>query len=393
MGLNDMKMNAKIKKYSKELNLWGTKFLLRFLPHILPIKKNKVLFLSDYREKLGGNLGIVYEYLKDKDYKCVFSLKKARSVKRSMLEKMKLIYFLVTSEYILLEDMVAITSYMNVRKGQELVQLWHGPGAFKKFAFSRITNNKKVAIHAGYKKYTKAIVSSEQIRWCYAEAFGIEVDKVKATGFPRTDIFFDKKYIEDVKTKFYKLYPQLKEKKLILFAPTYRGEKVSDFSYDYSQLDFKKLYEYYHDEYVFAIKWHPMHYSNILSGKRRPPDFSEYGDFILDFSTYRDINDLLIVCDLLITDYSSVIFDYVLLNKPIIYFVYDLETYINKRGLYYDFGEYLYGDVAKNCDELIEKISHCEMFPEKREKFISRFMEACDGHSTEKTWKYICNKE
>lgn len=159
-------------------------------------------------------------------------------------------------------------------------------------------------------------------------------------------------------------------------------------------MDFDDLYNRYHDEYVFLVKWHPMYYNNIVLRKQNSPDFSKYKDFIFDFSNYRDINDLLIVCDLLITDYSSMIFDYALLNKPIIYFTYDLDDYTKYggRGLYFDFNEYVYGTVAKNYDELIKAIDNQDILLDERNAFIQKFMDACDGHSTEKTWNYIIEK-
>ena len=103
----------------------------------------------------------------------------------------------------------------------------------------------------------------------------------------------------------------------------------------------------------------------------------------------RDVNDLLIVTDILITDYSSVIFDYLLLNKPIIYYAYDLELYKQERGLYYDFEDYIYGLVAYNMDELIKAIKKPDMMNSKRNEFNEKFMKACDGKSTERVYDYI----
>ena len=106
-------------------------------------------------------------------------------------------------------------------------------------------------------------------------------------------------------------------------------------------------------------------------------------------SEERDINDLLLVTDILITDYSSLIFDYVFVNKPIIYYAYDLELYENDRGMYFPFNEYVYGEVAKNEEELLEAIKKENMEEEKRKVFIQKFVGACDGHSTEKTCRWI----
>ncbi|NLA70185.1 MAG: hypothetical protein GX852_03980, partial [Clostridiales bacterium] len=112
-------------------------------------------------------------------------------------------------------------------------------------------------------------------------------------------------------------------------------------------------------------------------------------DNIIDASDYSDINDLLIGSDILITDYSSVIFDYYLLNKPIVYYAYDIEEYKSGRGLYYDFEEYVYGKVATNNKELVEAILAEEQCNNLRDTFGKKFMSSCDGHATDRICKWI----
>ncbi len=361
---------------------------------IIKLKKNQVLFLSDVRADLGdANLAYIYNYLPD-NYVKVTSFKADRRVKRGFKEFIKTVYYMAVSKYILLDDFSTYTSYYHVRKGQELVQLWHGPGAYKKFGHSRADELGDIQhVHPGYKRYTKAIVTSEDIRWCYAEAFHIDISKVKATGFPRTDMFFNKKLMTEKRNELYKKYPYLKGKKVVLFAPTYRGTKVNDADYGFDQLDLDKIYKELKDDYIFIFKWHPAVYNNILNGTKKGYDLSKYKDFYYDLSADRDVNELLLVTDVLITDYSSIIFDWVLLNKPIVYFAYDKEDYENGRGLYFPFQEYIYGAVSKNTKELIAAIKKGDMLPKERKVFVNKFMKECDGHSTEKTYNWIFKGE
>ncbi len=383
-----------LKKFCRKIayNIFSTMSFICNM--IFPMKENKICFLSDVRSKLGGNLECVYNYMKGKDFILVTELKGDRRIHRGIKDTLILIYNLSTSHYILLDDISAAITLMKVRKNQEIIQLWHGPGAFKRFGWSRILNGENIkSIHKGYSKYTKAIVSGEGIKNCYSEAYRINVENIKATGFPRTDIFFDEEYILSVKKKFYEKYPGFINKKIILFAPTYRNTNVHDASYDFSTLDFEKLYYAFKDEYVFILKWHPALYNNIIRGLVETPDFLKYPDFYYDFSSYRDINDLLIICDVLVTDYSSVIFDYLLVNKPIVYYTYDLEEYTGYggRGLYFDFDEYVYGEIATDQEQLVEAIYKETYMPDKRKKFYDKFMSACDGHSTQKTCEWIFN--
>ena len=389
----------KIEKYIRRIRRVTNQVFIvifnRIFNIVMPLKKNRVLFLSDERQDLGGNLKAVYDFLPNSQYKKVVSLKANRNGKRGLKDKIKLIQYLSTSKYILLEDLVQATSHLKVRKGQELIQLWHGPGAFKRFGHSRESSDLK-NIHKGYKKYTRVITSSEAIRPCYAEAFAVSIDKVKATGIPRTDIFFDEQYIQNKKEELYHEYPFLKGKKVILFAPTYRGTQFTDAHYGIENLDLEEIYNQFSKQnYIFIFKWHPFLYNKIVETKTsKYNEYKEYPDFYYDLSKERDINDFLLIADILITDYSSVIFDYVLTNKPIIYFTYDYKDYVeNGRGLYFPFDEYVYGTVAKNSVELVKAIANPAMEEEKRKKFIEKFMSACDGKSTQNVVNWIFKQD
>lgn len=361
---------------------------LNFFFMIIPLKKNKVLFLSDQRDVLGGNLKCLYDSVDSKKYNKVLILKANNLTKRSKKDVIKLLYHITTSKYILLDDWNKTICMITRRKKQEIVQLWHGPGAFKTFGFSRVDRSKKVNKYTMHRNYTKAIVTSDKIRWCYAEGFGMDILNVRATGFPRTDCFFDKKYVSDIKKSFYDEYKEFKNKKIILFAPTYRGVNLAKATYDFDKIDFDKMYNELKDDYILIVKWHPAIYDKIKLGKIKV-DYSKYKDFIYDFSDKRDINDILLITDVLVTDYSSVIFDYFLLDKPVVYYTYDLEEYKKERGLYYPFEDYVYGEITKNTNELIKAIKNPKMDEDKRDKFNDLFMEACDGKSTEKTYDYI----
>ena len=388
-------MKKNIKKIIKKIKIIVTQISIIILNRIfiifLPLKDNRVLFISDNRKELGGNLKYMYDFL-PKQYEKVVSIKIDRREKSSIKQFVNRIKYISTSKYVLLEDLVQATSHIKVRKGQEIVQLWHGPGAFKKFGYSRkITDLGKGHIHKGYKKYTKAIVSGSQIRSCYAEAFGMNIENVQATGFPRTDLFFNEQEKKKKRKELYEKYPFMQNKKIILFAPTYRGTQLRDAHYDIDKLDLEKIYnELSKQNYIFIFKWHPFLTNNIrLKIKSGYDEYKKHTDFYYDLSTEGDINDLLLVTDILITDYSSVIFDYFFTNKPIIYFAYDLEEYENDRGIYFPFQDYVYGNIARTNDELLKAIKEENLDEEKREKFRQKFLDACDGKSTAKTYKWI----
>lgn len=370
---------------------YGTSLILNRLFRLMPFKKKSVLFLSDVRKDLSGNFEPIYNAL-DNSFNKELSLKGDRREQRSLKDFFRLCYAIGTFEYILLDDYSEATAFVKPRKKQKIVQLWHGSGAFKKFAHSRTVKNGNINhIHPGYKWYTNSIDSSEHINECYAEAFSIPVERVIPTGVPRTDIFFDNVYIKAKQNDFFNKHPELAYKKIILFVPTYRGAKVEDADYDFDKLDLDKLYNELSDEYVLIIKWHPALYNNIEYGKSKGLDIEKYKDFVYDMSDNREVNDLLFVTDILITDYSSIIFDYALLNKPIVYFMYDLAEYENDRGFYFPLEEYIYGPIAKTSEELIECIKSNDMCIDKRKVFTEKFINKNDGHATERVIETIFN--
>lgn len=339
--------------------------------------KNKILFLSDSRDNLTGNFKFIYEELKKYNFELNLFLKKSIEEKKKFKEKKRLCKLIATAKFILVDDFYPIVYVLKLRKGTELIQVWHAMGAFKKVGYSRMGKvggpEKSSLTH---KNYTAAIVSSEAIKKDYAEAFSIDISKIHSVGIPRTDVFFDKKYKEKIKQELYIKYPMLKKKKVILFAPTFRGNGQSTAYYDFNLIDFKKLKQELKDEYVFILKIHPF----VKDLSKLPND----DNFYLNLSNEREINDLLFITDILITDYSSVIFENSLLNNKVIFFVPDLNEYINTRDFYYDFSKYTYGDITYNMNELIKSIKSSKKQEKKLEEFKQYFCSSCDGNSTKK---------
>lgn len=369
-------------------NSWLCPYLqrLRRLDYILYYKyycykkapeDNTVLMASDSREALGSNLEFIDVELKKRNYKVIYFLKKNLEEKKTKEEKKTLCKMMAESQYILLDDFYPIIYAMPIRKETKVIQVWHALGAFKTVGFSRIGKpggpNPRSLSH---KNYSATITSSESIRKNYAEAFGISVDKVHATGIPRTDVLFDDDYKSSIRECLYEKYPQMKEKKVVLFAPTFRGNGQKTAYYNFEWIDFEKLKTELGNEYCFIIKLHPF----VHNIEELPED----DDFFINLTREREINDLLLVTDILITDYSSVIFEASLLDIDTIFYVPDLEEYTSSRDFYYPFDDYMYGKLAKTKEELVEAIKVPQNDIEKRRIFKEIFCEACDGKATER---------
>lgn len=377
-----LRIAAKIKENrGRVFNRFFSTYVFRFCYRIfcaLPMNEKKVLFASDSRTKMEGNFRFVFDELQrqNKDFTYRYMLKEGTAAKKTCKEILQLSYHLATSKYIILDDFYPMVYPLKIREGAELIQLWHAVGAFKKFGFSR------VGLPGGphpdslnHKNYTKAIVSSKNVAKHYAEGFGIDESKVIATGIPRTDIFFDQEYKTKKRNELYEQFPFLKEKKVILFAPTFRGPGQQSAYYPLEYLNLDEIYQAFHDEYIFLFKIHPF-----VKEKWEIP--SEYSSFFYDLSFYSEINDLLLITDLLITDYSSVCFEFALLDKPMIFYAPDMEEYTSERDFYYDYQSFIPGPLVRTEEELIHTIKNSHFHTDRLKAFREYFFDDIDGQSS-----------
>lgn len=374
------KMKKKIIK-SKMFNYFSLK-ILNIIYKIfskMPIKDNGVAFLSDNAAHM-ANFTMIYEKLKSKDiYDIRFICKTHLEPKKSLSEKIRSIYYLATYKTIFLNDAYPLLNKVKPREGIRIVQLWHAPGAFKKFGFSRSGKpqwKKNIEKRKNHRTYTHAIVSSKNIIYNYAEAYRISANKIIPTGIPRTDVFFDEEYKNNKIDILFNKYPILKHKKIILFAPTYRGKDRNGY-YDFEKMDMNKIRNELGDEYILVIKLHKFISNSPKWGK-------EYSDFIVDLSNDEDIIDLFFIADLLITDYSSVVFEYSLLNKPILFFAYDLDNYISNRDFYYPYENFVPGPIVKSTEDMINTIKENKFELDKLNSFRNKFFDHFDGKSTQR---------
>ena len=346
-------------------------------------KEKQILIASNTKNELHGNLLYIYEELQKYDYDIkVLAMNKGNFIKRIKFE-FKVLFNSAISKYILIDDFFPLMYVLNIRKDTKFIQVWHALGAFKRVGYSRLDiNNKNSLTH---RNYTDTIVSSENIVDNYAEAFGIDSNRVHPLGIPRTDMFFDELKKEEIKKQIYEQYPNLKEKRVILFAPTFRGQGRKSAHYPEEYINLDEIYKNLDKNDLFILKLHPF-IKNQLEVKE------EYKDKIIDLTDYKDINELLLITDLLITDYSSVIFDYAFIKNPIIFYVPDLDEYSGSRSFYYDYNDYIYGSIAKTKEELIEKIKYPTVDVEKIKEFRDKFLNKCDGNSTKRFVEELIKK-
>lgn len=249
-------------------------------------------------------------------------------------------------------------------------------------------------------RYDYLVSTSPEIARIFAESHRVKPVTLK-TGLPQNDFLFDslsKNKLDSIKRK----YGLSLDKKIILYAPTWRNRQHMNFPY---LIDFSKLYEEFGEQYQFVVKIHPF---NVTDLKRIDfLDYTDYGQESEDafikllgevrdvngdrLSVESDMNEMMLVADILITDYSSAMFSYCHLNKPMIFFTPDIIHYNSNRGTYFDIDEIAPGAVTKNTDDIIKSITVSEdadswsrLYQDKIRAFKQKFVRWEKGNASRK---------
>ena len=291
---------------------------------------------------------------------------------------------IATAKYIFTDEASNVLSCVPMRPETIVTQTWHGCGAFKKFGFSTADlifglNREQQLKYPFYKNYTYVTLSSPEVAWAYEEAMNLSdhPEVLKATGISRTDVFFDQKFIADAFEKLHRQMPQSQGKKVILYAPTFRGRVAHGEAPD--RLDIRMFKEALNEEYVLLIKQHPL-------VRIRPEVPEDCREFAMDVTESMAIDDLLCVSDICISDYSSLVFEYSLFERPMIFFAYDKAEYDDWRGFYYNYEEMTPGPICTENEEMLDYIQHLNTRFDHQQvaDFKYKFMRSCDGHATER---------
>lgn len=349
----------------------------------------------------------MYEYMRKapeyKDYKFVWSFREPEKY-RELLEdgRTELVKFRTRADNIALRKAkywianYRMLDYQHPRKGQIYVQCWHGT-PLKRLGYdidaSDNAMNSISEIREKYrtdaKKFSYLLSPSPFASEKFATAWDLnsthQTHKIIEEGYPRNDRLINAG--DEERTSIRKKLG-VDDKKVILYAPTWRdNQHISGEGYSYkTEVDFDRLKEALGDRYVILFRAHYLVANSF--------DFDRYDGFVRDVSSYDDINDLYLASDLLITDYSSVFFDYSNLERPVIFYMYDLDQYEHEmRGFYLSLDE-LPGPIVKDEDKLIEEIEKSKNWTadEKYLEFNRRFNPHEDGKASARVLARIIRK-
>ncbi len=335
---------------------------------LLPVQNRVFFYTIRANGKLLENIDCVWHACDCK--KIVF----AHMLPHSFLLSLRARRWMLTSRVIVTDDYLKYCRDTKLRPGQKLVQLWHAPGAFKCFALdapSRLSAKEERATHA---QYTDVCVSSEAVRPFYANAFGIPQSVVKALGTPRTDALLNAAARQTAKAALLERQHCLRQKTVYLYAPTFREKEGQAVLFD-PQIDFAALDDRLRDDECFVVTRHPVMKTPFFPDKT----FRH----IVDLTT-EPTDTLLCAADVLVTDYSSVLFDAVLCGVPCVFYCPDRRAY--ERSFYLDFDNDLPGEIVEKADGLLPAVRRATAAPqsEKLRAFCQTQLSACDGHATQR---------
>lgn len=338
--------------------------------------KKRILLMSESRTPISGNLLALDNRLKerhlDQELKISYYFKNTRNLSqlKMMLEWFKLAFLCGKQDFIFVDDYCPFFKCIDIDKDPSItfVQVWHAGLGFKAVGYGRFGSGGKAGQYpyeSSHRKYDYVIVGGESLRPSYAESFGMDVENCLPYGLMRLDHYLDENKIEQFKENFYQDYPQFKNKKIILFAPTFRGNGQRTAYYPYEKIDLHKIYELCGEKYVFLIKMHPYIKELIQID-------TEYQDRIFEFSHFKNLEELFYVTDILITDFSSNIYEFALFKKPIVFYAFDCEEYEFTRTVHSPLKKCAPGTICYTFDELIQTIKQENFEMHKLYEFLDK---------------------
>ena len=289
-------------------------------------------------------------------------------------------YYLATSRVFIVDDYFFPIYVIRKRPGTTIVQTWHACGAFKKVGYSVLDKSfgvdealaSRVRIHSNY---DVCLVASQTAAPHYAEAFRQPLERFRSDlGIPRTDVLFGEEHLARTRAAVRERYGLTDGRRVILYAPTFRGDSVTD-ARATDDLDLRVLRDALGADHVLLVRLHPF----IRSATPIGPDLA---DFAIDVSDHPDINELMLVSDVLVTDYSSAIFEFALLHRPMVFFAPDYEAYERERGFYFDYRTGVPGPIFETTEELAAYLRAGVFDLERVERFRAASFDVADGGSS-----------
>jgi CDP-ribitol ribitolphosphotransferase len=342
----------------------------------LPIRTDRVVLASARGSRLEGNfahlVGAIRACRPDLDVVLLLEPYGYGVVAkiRYLLRLLRGMYLLQTTAVFIVDNAYLPIHVAPHRAGTTVVQVWHAPGALKRFGVDTVHPAAEPERTFLHRYYDFVVNSGEAGRGPWAAALRTPVERVLPLGTPRTDFFHDPVALAAARERVLAAHPGLRDRTVVVYAPTFRGRGRG--KRPAAGLDAAALRAALPPDHAIVLKTHP----NLDASGMSVAGF----DVVIDPAS--EMNELLAAADILITDYSSSIFEWALLGRPLVLLTGDLESYETDPGLYLDYRTEMIGTQVRDTAGVIETIVDGRFDLAAYEPFIARHLGACDGHAS-----------
>ena len=360
-----------------------------------PVKRGRVVFADAHHMRRPENMApLIRQMQEDGSYEIIETYLDYRQasfgqVLRHMTDFMRLY---ATAQTVVLCDNFLPAAGCRKRRGTYVVQLWHACGALKKFGYDTEDDIPKLYKGNVFRNTDLVTVSAPFCEKPFSSAMRLPDGQVQALGVCRTDRYFDEDWKKRCREKLLQKRPDLRGRRIAVWAPTFRGSPGSPecISLDADVLQ-QKLCELTGEPWTVLVKLHPHMQEE---GKRSGQNNSGLSSHEIRMST----EELFPCMDVLIADYSSLIYEYLLFDKPLVLYVPDYRQYLSKRGFYMPHeeipGPRVYEE--KDLPAAVREACTSEALPEyerQRKRFLEKYMRMCDGKSVERILEKIRERQ
>jgi CDP-glycerol glycerophosphotransferase (TagB/SpsB family) len=352
--------------------------LARLLFSVLPVRADRIVMATARVPTLDGNLLHIHRAIRRRfPERTVVLLLEPYSYgfagKLAYLARLiRGMYHLQTAGLFIVDNAYLPIHVAPHRRETTVVQVWHAAGALKRFGLDTATPLAEPERTFLHRHYDAVVVGGEWTRAPYAVALRTPVERVLALGSPRTDFFFDEDALAAARTRVLATHPSLAGRRVVLYAPTFRGR--GEAKHAAPGLDAVRLRAALPADHVLVLKTHP----NLDPAATPTAGYDVVAD------PKHEINDLLALTDVLITDFSSSIVEFALLRRPVILLVGDLATYEVDPGLYLDYRTEMIGTQVTDTDGIIEAIATGRFEMDGYDAFIDRQLGSSRGGASDR---------
>ncbi len=336
------------------------------------VQDDLAVFVSAHGGTLSANQRIMRKAMQRAGFRTLTFCREVDDMRPDALWKYlkRFIRAYASCRFLFLDSYFLPVSSCRKRKETTVIQLWHSGGLLKKMGYD--TAEDLSGLPAGFTdNYDLVTVSAPSVEHVWEKALGLRPGTAEALGLPRTDRYFSSKWKDRMRERFYAEHPETEGKKVAVYAPSFSGHATHPDSKGRDGA--RQAAEALKEEWAFVFSPHPL--TRSLYPEREMA---------------LETEELLPVADLLITDYSSVAYDAMLMGIPVLFFCPDIEMYRRDRGFYLDPAALPCG-FAETPEEMI-RIMQCGEWktpPETLKCVTEKYMSACDGHAAERIIRRI----